>query len=384
MHIPIDTIVYTYGDESWGDLLTAYDGVAITYDEMGNPLNDGTWTYTWEHGRQLASMTNGSTTWTYTYDANGMRTSRSDGTDTYTYIYNGSKLMQMTVGTNTLTFTYDGSGNPSTVTMNGVTYHYITNLQGDVIEIRNASGGLVCYYTYDAWGNVVSTVNYTGNPLHTLNPLLYRGYVYDRDTGLYYLQSRYYNPTIGRFINADALVATGQGMLGNNMFTYCLNNPVAYSDSRGTDAKVCFASDGTIDEIPWWDHSPGGGGFVYHCDNITTDYSGDKFLTQIALRHIGNFFEAWWEAYVHSNELQVQQHHQQDMAIQGFVSDRFSTPQKAGNTLALVGSGVLLGVSVDAIVKAAAAGSALGGPIGGAIGSLLVFGASICFIIAEG
>ena len=268
---PLDTIVYTYGDAAWGDLLTAYDGVTITYDQMGNPLSDGTWAYNWEHGRQLAAMTNGSTIWTYTYDANGMRTSRSNGTTTYSYVYNGSKLMQMKMGAYTLTFTYDGSGNPSTVTMNGVTYHYITNLQGDVIEIRNASGGLVCYYTYDAWGNVVSTVNYTGNPLHTLNPLLYRGYVYDREIGLYYLQSRYYNPTIGRFINADALVATGQGMLGNNMFTYCLNNPVAYSDSHGTDAKVCFASDGTIDEIPWWDHSPGGGGIIYHYDDTTTD-----------------------------------------------------------------------------------------------------------------
>ena len=195
----------THGDSDWGDLLTAYDGVAITYDEMGNPLSDGTWTYTWEHGRQLASMTNGSTTWTYTYDANGMRSKRTNGTDTYTYIYNGSKLMQMTAGSNVLTFTYDGSGNPSTVTLNGTTYYYITNLQGDVIEIRTFSGTKVCDYNYDAWGKVVSVQRYSSDPIAILNPLLYRGYVYDRDTGLYYLQSRYYNPEIGKFINADAL-----------------------------------------------------------------------------------------------------------------------------------------------------------------------------------
>lgn len=60
-------------------------------------------------------------------------------------------------------------------------------------------------------------------------------------------------------------------MLGNNMFAYCLNNPVAYSDSWGTDAKVCIAADGTIDEIPWWDHSPGGGGFVYHNIHIANE-----------------------------------------------------------------------------------------------------------------
>ena len=193
LRTPIDTIVYTYGDADWGDLLTAYDGVPITYDEMGNPLSDGTWAYTWEHGRQLAAMTNGSTIWTYTYDANGMRTSRSNGSTTYTYVYNGSKLMQMTVGNYKLTFTYDGSGNPSTVTLNNTTFYYVTNLQGDVVEIRNASGALVCYYCYDAWGNTIYTSG-NGGLIVSLNPLRYRGYVYDQDTGLYYLQSRYYNP----------------------------------------------------------------------------------------------------------------------------------------------------------------------------------------------
>jgi RHS repeat-associated protein len=233
-----DTVTYTYGDASWGDLLTAYDGVAITYDEMGNPLSDGTWTYTWEHGRQLASMSNGTTTWTYTYDANGMRTSRSNGTDTYTYVYNGSKLMQMKKGLYTLNFTYDANGHPSTVTMNGTTFYYVTNLQGDVMEIRTASGVLVHKYSYDAWGNVISSINSSSRSIVRLNPLLYRGYVYDRDTGLYYLQSRYYDPAIGRFLNADALVSTGQGVLGSNMFTYCLNNPVQRSDPRGDTSII--------------------------------------------------------------------------------------------------------------------------------------------------
>ena len=79
-------------------------------------------------------------------------------------------------------------------------------------------------------------------------------------------------------------------MLGNNMFTYCLNNPVAYSDSRGTDAKVCIAADGTIDEIPWWDHSPGGGGYVryygsysgasqMHWENSWVDTDKPTFLS---------------------------------------------------------------------------------------------------------
>ena len=76
MTTPLYTMRYTYGDASWGDLLTAYNGVAITYDEIGNPLNDGTWTYTWEHGRQMASISDGTTTWDMTYNADGLRTER--------------------------------------------------------------------------------------------------------------------------------------------------------------------------------------------------------------------------------------------------------------------------------------------------------------------
>ena len=87
---PIEQVVYHYGDSAWGDLLTSYDGKAITYDSIGNPLTYGNITYTWEHGRELASLSDGTTTWTYTYDANGMRTSRSNGTLTYNYVYNGS------------------------------------------------------------------------------------------------------------------------------------------------------------------------------------------------------------------------------------------------------------------------------------------------------
>ena len=205
----LDTATYTYGDSEWGDLLTAYNGQSITYDAIGNPLNDGTWTYTWQHGRELASMSNGTATWAYTYDANGMRTSRSNGSTAYSYVYNGNQLTQMTVGSNTLYFTYDISGSPMSVTYGGATYYYGLNLQGDVIAILDASGTAVVAYTYDAWGNILSTTGTMANTLGTLNPLRYRGYVYDTETGLYYLQSRYYDPEICRFINADTYASTG-------------------------------------------------------------------------------------------------------------------------------------------------------------------------------
>ena len=227
-------IEYDYADDKgWGDLLTSYGNKTFDYDDIGNLTDDGEWTYTWQHGRQLVSMTKGSTTWTYTYGADGLRTKRTNGTDTYTYVYNGSYLTVMTKGNDTLQFTYDASGTPLAVIYNGVTYYYHTNLQGDILGIKDASGNAVVTYAYDAWGKLLSTAGTMADSLGAVNPLRYRGYVYDTETALYYLQSRYYNPEWGRFINADGLVSTGQGFIGNNMFAYCLNNPLIYIDNSG-------------------------------------------------------------------------------------------------------------------------------------------------------
>ncbi|MBR2421632.1 MAG: RHS repeat-associated core domain-containing protein [Oscillospiraceae bacterium] len=120
------------------------------------------------------------------------------------------------------------------ITQGSDTYYYVTNIQGDVIAILNSSGTAVVEYAYDAWGNIVSTTGSMATTLGKWNPLRYRGYVYDEETSLYYLQSRYYNPEIGRFINADAFASTGQGLLGNNMFLYCNSNPVNFQDDMGT------------------------------------------------------------------------------------------------------------------------------------------------------
>ena len=185
-------------------------------------------------------MTDGTTTWSYTYDANGMRTSRSNGSKTYNYVYNGSQLTQMTVGNDTLYFTYGILG-PNTVTWNGTTYYYALNAQGDVTGIFNREGQQVVLYNWDnAWGYNPIPEGPLASTLGALNPLRYRGYVYDAETGYYYLQSRYYDPEIGRFINADAFVATGQGFVGNNMFAYCNNNPVNLLDPTGTACCAIF------------------------------------------------------------------------------------------------------------------------------------------------
>ena len=227
------TYSYQTGTNVWGDLLINNNGKSITYDGAGNPLSDGTWNYTWQEGRKLEKMTSGSTAWTFTYDANGVRTSRTNGSTSYNYIYHGEQLTHMTYGNVDMHFYYDASGRPLSFTYNGTTYYYVLNLQGDVVAILDSTGEQVVGYVYDAWGKLIKTTGTASSSLGLYNPLRYRGYVYDRETGLYYLQSRYYNPEIGRFINADRYISTGVGILGYNMFAYCNNNPIRFVDYSG-------------------------------------------------------------------------------------------------------------------------------------------------------
>jgi len=235
----LDTVVYNYGGSQWGDLLTGYDGRDITSDTIGNMLSDGVRSYTWEHGRELATVTQNGVTWQNTYNADGLRTKRAGGSNTYEYVYYGGSLQYMEYNGQAVYFTHAPDGTPMGMLTEGNAYFYITNLQGDVVAILNSSGQVVVQYTYDAWGNLLSTTGSLASTIGALNPIRYRGYVYDPETGLYYLQSRYYDPEIGRFINADAFVSTGQGLTGNNMFAYCGNNPVTYEDDSGGMRKPC-------------------------------------------------------------------------------------------------------------------------------------------------
>ena len=170
------------------------------------------------------------------------------GTQTVTHEYltlNG-KVARETIRTNnTLTavldFIYDESGKPFALkySTNGTsfqTYYYVLNLQGDVVKLIQANGHVVAQYTYDAWGYILSS----GGDLAAINPLRYRGYYYDNETGFYYLQSRYYDPANRRFMNADSYQSTGQGFVGTNMFAYCNNSPVDLYDPSGNAAGKSF------------------------------------------------------------------------------------------------------------------------------------------------
>ena len=241
-----DTTTYTYGDSNWKDKLTAYGDTPITYDAIGNPLTYRGYTLTWQNGRQLASIKFRTINIGFTYDVDGLRTSKTIpnvGLE-HKYYYVGDRLQYETLGGSSALWSfYDADGNPSGIrykdnsgTVND--YYFVCNWRGDVVQIYNASGTLVGSYTYDAWGKVTenATSADTENITET-NPIRYRGYYYDTETRLYYVNSRYYDPAVKRFLNSDdellSAIST-QTLTDKNYFAYCDNNPVSRTDGEGT------------------------------------------------------------------------------------------------------------------------------------------------------
>ena len=215
---------------------------------------------TWRNGRQLASYSLGGKTCRYEYDVNGLRTRKSNADGGYTeyYIIDGLAVAERRYYSGggvqyTLRYLYDESNNPVGFGMQypnstrWTNYYLEKNVQGDVIGVYQKEGDrnsathiLAARYSYDPYGNPTSMTNgagtavsQTSNTIAAINPFRYRGYRYDGDTGLYYLQSRYYDPVSCRFVNADKYASTGQGQVGHNVFAYCNNNPILYSDISG-------------------------------------------------------------------------------------------------------------------------------------------------------
>ena len=247
---PIDTYEYGYGNPQWGDLLISYCGRTNAYDAVGNPTryyNGTQWHFTWSGGRRLSVANNGTVTLSFEYNGDGLRTSKTVNGVKHTYRLNGSQIVSEAWGNHLLIYLYDAEGVPVGMMYRNSTYPSDTfdtfwfekNLQGDIVAVYNAAGTKLISYTYDAWGNFVTTYHNdcTASDPANFNPYRYRSYYYDAETGLYYLQSRYYDPVIGRFINADKYVSTGQGILSNNMFAYCVNNPVNRIDKTGTSLE---------------------------------------------------------------------------------------------------------------------------------------------------
>ncbi len=256
----------------WKDRLYSYDGKQIKYDMAGNPVSYGDQKYVWM-GKQLTEIINpDGTKTTFAYDADGFRTEKhqigADGTEEYVVYYiwlNGVLTQQYLLYTMEITikgeirriqvpffveFIYDESNQAQGCILNGdAGYLFVRNLQGDVIALADMEGRVMIEYNYDPWGKI-SYIYFdeNGNPSNEIAdeslqmitaifcPLTYRGYNYDFTTGLYYLQSRYYNPEWGRFLNCDdtsILLATQGETHGANLYAYCENNPINHVDYTG-------------------------------------------------------------------------------------------------------------------------------------------------------
>ena len=222
---------YTYGNTAWKDLLTSYNGQSITYDAQGNPTSYLGHTLTWEKGRQLKSFDNIE----YTYNANGIRTSKKVNGILHTYTLDGTKILRETWDNNTLIPLYDNEESVCGIIFNNVPYYFIKNLQGDVIAIVDKDAQTVGRYSYDAWGVPEIKLDSSDCQIATINPFRYKEYYYDSETNLYYLQSRYYNATIDRFVNSDDIenFENLNGSLDLNLFAYTINSPILLTDGCG-------------------------------------------------------------------------------------------------------------------------------------------------------
>ena len=243
---PKEMTTFTYANTGWKDQLVAVNDVELTYDANGNVLTYGDREYEWESGRNLKKITDGENTYSYTYDESGIRTSKTvNGVTTY-YNTKDGVIQSQTDGTDTWYFQYDANGTPLGFIRNGVQYFYFTNQMGDVLSIADAGGDELVEYEYDEWGNTIGIIPTDSNSQEQLalanaNPLRYRGYYLDSETGYYYLQSRYYDPSICRFINADVLEISGitkDTEIGTNMFAYCSNDPINSDDPTGLLSKI--------------------------------------------------------------------------------------------------------------------------------------------------
>ena len=215
----------------------------ITYDNIGNPTSIGNKTLTWMNGRELAIYSDGTNNISYKYNQNGIRTSKTINNITTNYYVEGRNIIFEERNGTMLYYLYNGDELLGFI-YNNNTYYYHKNLFGDIIGIYDSNYNEIVTYKYNSWGVIKNITDNSNINLGIINPFRYRSYYYDEETQLYYLNSRYYNPVIGRFINADSYVSTGQSFIGNNMFNYCGNNPVNRLEITGNFwelALICTA-----------------------------------------------------------------------------------------------------------------------------------------------
>lgn len=239
---------YYNGGAGWSKLLTSYNGESIVYNTAGNPTTYRGANLDW-YGRELTSYTKGNNTLSFTYDADGLRATKKVNGVTSQYKYDDEHVTYERRGTTDIYYWYDGNGHLFAIRCyfadgTNVLYYATTNLRGDVLGLYTGGGDQQVWYEYDAWGNTTITDTSTSG-IGSINPIRYRGYYYDNETGFYYVSSRYYDPVTGQWISPEPNVYycefdEGAGLLGYNVYAYCANNPVNFYDPTGEAILTCI------------------------------------------------------------------------------------------------------------------------------------------------
>jgi RHS repeat-associated protein len=200
---------------------------------MTKTEGSNTTTYSYDYENRLVSASNATTAAAYGYDPFGKRLAKTvNGTTTY-YLYDNEDIIAEYDGGGALKASYlhgQGIDEPISMTRGSNTYFYTFDGLGSVNELTDSSGSVAESYAYDAFGNLQT-------PPTTGNVYTYTGSEYDLETGLYYYRSRYYDPTIGRFITKDLLSGELKNPSSFNAYLYVSNNPINFVDPFGRQEK---------------------------------------------------------------------------------------------------------------------------------------------------
>ena len=236
----IEKIRYEYNNSNWPDQLSKYNNDVITYDSIGNPLSIGnSINLTWKNGEQLATYSDSIKNVVYKYNNVGIRTSKKINNIQTDYYLEGNNIIFEKTNDVCTYFMYSNNELVG-LKYNNQNYFYIKNSKNDIIGILNSEYNLVAKYRYDSWGKIISITDSNNNDLSNdttnianINPFRYRSYYYDKETNLYYLNARYYNPDWGRFISIDECLNNDKNILSSNLYIYCGNNPINAIDYNG-------------------------------------------------------------------------------------------------------------------------------------------------------
>ena len=228
-------------DEKWKDKLLKWGSTEMTYDACGNMLKKGDTTFTWTQGRKLSAINNGKNI-RYYYDHTGARVKKVVDGVTTEYRMAGSLLVSERTGDETIWYQYDSAASLVAMIIGGTRYNYVRNAQNDIVGLIDSTGKRVVYYKYDSWGRAVNISGTMAATVGQKNPFRYRGYYFDAESGMYYLQSRYYDPEIRRFISADdyGLLSASNTVYDKNLYAYGDGNPIIRLDASGRIWETIF------------------------------------------------------------------------------------------------------------------------------------------------